>query len=215
MSIDSREIFLGAIEEFVKQVGGQKKASELTGVPQSTLNGIVNRKVAPSFKNLMAFYDAARDKDGSCNPFMRRIGCFSPSEEVTGSGLPTVPVFGSAGAGEACEFWSQEPERHIEVLPQYAKPNCVALRVDGDSMEPTINKGAYVGVVPLDGAVSEGGIYLVNVAPFGRVIKRVRAGQGDSIELVSDNRKYPPKLVPLEQYEAVVVGRVIWVWQEL
>ena len=215
MEIDSREVFLAAIDEFVKEVGGQKKASEITGVPQSTVNGIVNRKVTPSFRNLMAFYDAAKDKDGSHNPFMRRIGYFSPSEAVRGSGLPTVPVFGSAGAGEACEFWSQEPERRIEVLPQYAKAGCVALRVDGDSMEPTILQGSYVGVVPLDGSISEGGIYLVNVAPFGRLIKRVRAGQGDSIELVSDNRKYPPKLVPLEQYEAVVIGKVVWVWQEL
>ena len=215
MEIDSREVFLSAIDEFVKEVGGQKKASEITGVPQSTINGIVNRKVTPSFKNLMAFYDSARDKDGSCNPFMRRIGYFSPSEEVRGSSLPTVPVFGSTGAGEPCEFWSQEPERQIEVLPQYAKPGCVALRVDGDSMEPTIQRGAYVGVVPLNGSISEGGIYLVNVAPFGRLIKRIRMGDANSIELVSDNRKYPPRTLPLEQYEAVVVGKVAWVWQEL
>lgn len=215
MEIDSKEIFLAAIDEFVKEVGGQKKASELTGVPQSTLNGIVNRKVAPSFKNLMAFYDAAKDKDGSCNPFIRRIGYFSPPEEVRGSGLPTVPVFGSAGAGEPCEFWSQEPERRIEVLPQYAKPGCVALRVDGDSMEPTILKGSYVGVVPLNGSIDEGGIYLVHVAPFGRLIKRIRMGEGGSIELVSDNRKYPPRSLPMEQYDSVVIGKVVWVWQEL
>ena len=82
-------------------------------------------------------------------------------------------------------------------------------------MEPTIQKGAYVGVVPLGGSISEGGVYLVNIAPFGRLIKRIRMGEEGSIELVSDNSKYPPRRLPLEQYESVVIGRVAWVWQEL
>lgn len=207
-------------DEFIERVarvvlahGGQKKFSELTGVPQSSLSSILNKKAAPSFKSIASMVDALGED--AFFPVIKRTGSNSPVEKVHGSSLPTVPVFGSTGAGEPCEFWSQTPEREIEVLPQYAKPGCIALRVDGDSMEPTINKGAYVGIVPLNGPVAEGGIYLVNVAPFGRLIKRVRAGQGESIELVSDNRKYPPKTVPLEQYESVIVGKVAWVWQEL
>lgn len=207
------ERFLDRLEQAVAEAGGQKKFEMLTGVKQQTLSGILAGKVAPSFKNMTAIIDALGED--VFFPVIKRTGVNSPVEKVAGNGLPTVPVFGSTGAGEPCEFWSQTPEREIEVLPQYAKPGCIALRVDGDSMEPTINKGAYVGIVPLNGPVAEGGIYLVNVAPFGRLIKRVRAGQGESIELVSDNRKYPPKTVPLEQYESVIVGKVAWVWQEL
>ncbi len=207
------ERFLDRLEQAVAEAGGQKKFETLTGVKQQTLSGILTGKVAPSFKNMTAIIDALGED--AFFPVIKRTGSNSPVEKVHGSSLPTVPVFGSTGAGEPCEFWSQTPEREIEVLPQYAKPGCIALRVDGDSMEPTINKGAYVGIVPLNGPVAEGGIYLVNVAPFGRLIKRVRAGQGESIELVSDNRKYPPKTVPLEQYESVIVGKVAWVWQEL
>lgn len=207
------ERFLDRLEQAVAEAGGQKKFETLTGVKQQTLSGILAGKVAPSFKNMTAIIDALGED--VFFPVIKRTGVNSPVEKVAGNGLPTVPVFGSTGAGEPCEFWSQTPEREIEVLPQYAKPGCIALRVDGDSMEPTINKGAYVGIVPLNGPVAEGGIYLVNVAPFGRLIKRVRAGQGESIELVSDNRKYPPKTVPLEQYESVIVGKVAWVWQEL
>ena len=207
------ERFLDRLERIVAEAGGQKKFEMLTGVKQQTLSGILTRKVTPSFKNMAAIIDAIGED--AFLPVIKRTGANSPVEKVQGSGLPTVPVFGSTGAGEACEFWSQTPEREIEVLPQYAKPGCIALRVDGDSMEPTIQRGAYVGVVPLDGAISEGGIYLVNVAPFGRLIKRIRMGEGESIELVSDNRKYPPKHIPLEQYEAIVIGKVAWVWQEL
>ncbi len=208
-----KENFMNALASACEE-RGQSGFSRKCGVPQASLSRIIRGETPkPSLDNVGAIVDALGPE--AFFPVIKRTGSNSPVEQVKGSGLPTVPVFGSTGAGDACEFWSQEPERQIEVLPQYAKPGCIALRVEGDSMEPTITRGAYVGIVPLNGAVSEGGIYLVNVPPFGRTIKRIRMGDGDSIELVSDNRKYPPKHVPLEQYEAVVVGRVVWVWQEL
>ena len=207
----SQEDFRKILERIIALRGSQKKVSEATGIPPSTLNGIVKGKVNPSIKHYAKLVALADESEAA----IKRLGVNSPVEKVAGNGLPTVPVFGSTGAGEPCEFWAQEPERHIEVLPQYARPGCIALRVDGDSMEPTIQKGAYVGVVPLDGGISEGGVYLVNVAPFGRLIKRIRMGEAGSIELISDNRNYPPRSLPLEQYESVVVGKVVWVWQEL
>lgn len=195
---------------------GQSSFASACGVSQQNLSRIVTGETGakgPGLKIVSAIVDALGPE--VFFPVIKRTGTNSPVEQVKGSGLPTVPVFGSTGAGEPCEFWSQEPERQIEVLPQYAKPNCVALRVEGDSMEPTILKGSYVGVVPLSGSISEGGIYLVHVAPFGRLIKRLRMGEDGSIELVSDNRKYPPRRLPIEQYDSVVIGKVAWVWQEL
>ena len=59
----------------------------------------------------------------------------------------------------------------------------------------------------------EGGVYLVDIPPFGRVIKRLKIGDEDTLELISDNPAYPPKRLPIEQREKVVVGRVVWVWQ--
>lgn len=208
-----KENFMNALASACEE-RGQSGFSRDCGVPQTSLSRMVLGKTPkPSLETVGAIVDALGPE--AFFPVIKRTGSNSPVEQVKGSGLPTVPVFGSTGAGDACEFWSQEPERQIEVLPQYAKPGCIALRVEGDSMEPTITRGAYVGVVPLNGSISEGGIYLVHVAPFGRLIKRIRMGSADSIELVSDNRKYPPRSLPLEQYDSVVVGRVVWVWQEL
>ena len=193
---------------------GQSALARRAGIAQQHLSAIVTGKTkTPSLRNVGALVDAMGPD--AFFPVIKRTGSHSPVEQVRGSGLPTVPVFGSTGAGEPQEFWTQEPEREIEVLPQYAKPGMVALKVDGDSMEPTILRGSYVGIAPLNGGISEGGIYLVHVPPFGRVIKRIRMGEGESIELVSDNRKYPPKHIPLEQYSSIVIGRVAWVWQEL
>lgn len=197
--------------------GWQQDFAGQCGIEQNALSRIMSGATkSPTLKNVAAIVDKLgweAFREGP--PVIRRLGANAPIEAVKGEGLPKVPVLGSTGAGDPQEFWTQEPERQIEVLPQYAKPNCVALRVDGDSMEPTIQKGAYVGIIPLNGSISEGGIYLVNVAPFGRLIKRLRMGEDGSIELVSDNRKYPPRRLPLEQYDSVVVGKVAWVWQEL
>lgn len=146
-------------------------------------------------------------------PTIRRPGCNAPTEQVEGDALPTVPVYGTTGAGAATELFTGEPETLIQVLPQYNLPDVAAFCVDGDSMEPTIMKGSYVGVVPFSGNISEGGIYLVNMPPFGRVIKRIRMGASGSIELHSDNKVYQPIPLPFEGYEEIVKGKVVWIWQ--
>ena len=134
-------------------------------------------------------------------------------ETVDGEDLPSVPVYGDTGAGDAMEFFPGTPETFIRVLPQYNFPGVAAFRVDGDSMEPTILKGAYVGVVPFAGEITEGGVYLVYMPPFGRVIKRIRMGADGTIVLHSDNSSYSPIPLPYEGYDKVVLGRVVWIWQ--
>jgi len=144
---------------------------------------------------------------------IRRIGSNAPSEAVTGESLPTVPVYGSAGAGAPTELFSGEPEMFLQVLPQYMRPGMGAFMVDGDSMEPTIKRGAYVGVVEFSGDFSEGGIYLVHVPHFGRVIKRIRMSASGAIMLHSDNAAYDPMPLPHEDCDKNVLGKVVWVWQ--
>jgi len=101
----------------------------------------------------------------------------------------------------------------LPILPQYARAEMVALVVEGDSMEPTIKKGAYVGIVPYDGSISEGGIYLIHRPPWGRMLKRVRMGQVGDIVLHSDNPLYEPITLSPEGYERLINGKVVWIWQ--
>ncbi len=209
--------FYKVLEARKDERGWQQALADKTGIKQNTLSQILNGTTkSPGLNKVGPIIDALGMEAFLDTPAtMHRMGANSPVEKVEGSGLPRVPVIGSAGAGAPQEFWSAEPEMMIEVLPQYFRPDMVTLRIEGDSMEPTIQKGAYVGVVKVDGDIEEGGVYLVHIPPFGRVVKRVRAGQGDTIELVSDNAKYPPKAVPLEQYDQIIIGRVAWVWQSM
>ena len=213
MSFEER--FYKVLEAQSGERGWQRDLSAHTGIPQNTLSQIVNRTTkSPGLDKVGQIIDAIGAEAFLDAPAtMHRMGVNSPVEAVEGSGLPRVPVLGTAGAGAPQEFWSTEPETVIEVLPQYARPRMVGLKIDGDSMEPTIQRGACVGVVPLEGDIEEGGVYLVHVPPFGRVVKRIRMGDEGAIELYSDNPKYPPRRLPLEQYEQVVIGKVVWVWQ--
>lgn len=146
-------------------------------------------------------------------PTMRRPAPHAPTEEVAGENLPRIPVIGATGAGDGVELFSADPEYWLPVLPQYAKPKVIGLIVEGDSMEPTIHKGAVVGIIPYDGSINEGGIYLVQRPPFGRTIKRIKMGEDERIILHSDNPSYAPTPVPFEGYEKIILGRVIWIWQ--
>lgn len=146
-------------------------------------------------------------------PAIKRIGPNAPLEKIEGENLPPIPVLGHTGAGNAVELFSQEPEFWLPVLPQYFRTGVIGLVVDGDSMEPTIKKGAFVGVVPYDGSINEGGVYLIDRPPFGRIIKRIKMGTDNNLLLISDNPDYPPIHVSEEGYEKIIVGRVIWIWQ--
>jgi SOS-response transcriptional repressor LexA len=146
-------------------------------------------------------------------PTMRRMGSNAPIEAVTGDDLVSIPIHEHVGAGNALDFFTAEPERFINILPRFNRKDMRAYEVDGDSMEPTIKQGAIVGVVPVDGPLVEGKIYLVCRPPFGLVIKEVFSKDGQII-LRSANQKYPDDPVPYDGYDDIILGRVIWVWQE-
>lgn len=147
-------------------------------------------------------------------PTIRRIGPNAPLEAVEGDDLPKVPVMGDAGAGDEAELFEAVPDCFISVLPRYYRKDLITLKVTGDSMSPTISMGDYVGIIPFDGILHEGGIYLVDLPPFGRVVKRVRMGKTGEIILLSDNPSYGERVIPYEGYEKSVIGQVCWIMQK-
>lgn len=147
-------------------------------------------------------------------PTIRRPGRSAPTEVVAGDDLPTIPVMGEAGAGNERELFEAVPDCFISVLPRYYRRDMITLKIAGDSMSPTISMGDYVGIIPFDGILHEGGIYLVDLPPFGRVVKRVRMGKDGEIILLSDNPSYGERVVPNEGYENIVLGQVCWIMQK-
>ena len=144
---------------------------------------------------------------------IRRLGEHSPTEKVQGIDLPTVPLMGETGAGAPQELFTGSSEHLIQILPQYYRTGLIALAVRGDSMEPTIKNGAVVGIAPLGEDITEGGIYLVSIPCFGRVVKRLKLSKEGKLLLYSDNPKYENFVVDPAEQEKTVLGQVVWVWQ--
>jgi phage repressor protein C with HTH and peptisase S24 domain len=81
------------------------------------------------------------------------------------------------------------------------------IRVEGDSMSPTLEDGDEI-LVDRDHRRVEarGGIFVLRLDGV-LMVKRLRSAVG-GVEIVSDNPAYPPRVVPARAID--VVGRVAW-----
>lgn len=147
---------------------------------------------------------------------MKRMGEHSPIDVVEGDGLTPIPIMECAGAGpeQDDDDYNLEPINTISVLQEYLHPGIFACKIVGDSMEPNILDGAFVGVIPLAGNLIEGEVYLVWLPPFGIVAKRVYFGKDKTLILRSDNSKVDDIQVDTSGYQNLIKGKIEWVWQK-
>lgn len=208
--------FYKILEEKSQERGWQSSFAKRAGISQDALSKIINRKTKePGIEIISSIIDALDGEIFDPKQTIRRIGAHAPVEIVEGDVLPRIPIVGEAGAGTPAEFFTCTPESWLPVLPLYFLPDVRAFEIIGDSMEPTIMKGSYVGVVPFTGRLTEGGIYLVDDHDFGLIVKRIRKDRSGTIMLFSDNPKWEPIPMPYEGYDHIIAGEVRWVWQLL
>ena len=79
------------------------------------------------------------------------------------------------------------------------------LRVQGDSMTPTINEGDFVWVDISNNYVGSDGLYLIRMAT-GLAVKRLQTGLSN-IVIKSDNPNYSD--ITADVGELKIVGRVV------
>lgn len=135
-----------------------------------------------------------------------------------------IPLYesGRLAAGiNGCEFNPFEEPSSMVVVYQPELQGChhhrlLALRVGGDSMNPTITQDSIV-VVDMDNTeYFDRRIYAVCLSDCGEMfaaVKRVRKWKNGFV-LVSDNPTYPPEPVTSDWNE-LCVGRVVWQWKNM
>jgi len=135
-------------------------------------------------------------------------------------GVPTapavrIPVYGKVAAGipiaAVTDFTSEDPDDWEEIPAQMARSGeYIALRIDGDSMEPRIRKGDVV-IVRLQEQVESGDIAIVFVNGDDAVCKRVRWTDA-GLTLISSNPSYEPLFYTPAEVESLPVrflGKVV------
>ena len=87
----------------------------------------------------------------------------------------------------------------------------------GPSMEPIIKDGAYVAIDTDCKELISGYIYCVNLDYEGVVIKYAIKNR-DGVTLKSENPKFDDIFIKKEEItdgDHFVIGRVVWVWQNI
>lgn len=127
--------------------------------------------------------------------------------------VPVYNVEASAGPGRIVDL-----EEHIANLafsPRYLAEmtdargrDLAAIRVRGDSMEPTLLDNDMVLIDRTKTSLDYDGLFILR---FGEALHCKRVGRGRSratVQVISDNRIYPP--VEMDRSEIEVVGKVLW-----
>ena len=119
-----------------------------------------------------------------------------------------IKVLGKVAAGTPIEM-IQDVE-YYEEMPLEADGDYFGLIIKGDSMEPRIMNGDVV-IVKQQPLVENGEIGIVTVNGEDATCKRIYK-YAESLVLMSNNPKYPPREFTKEQVEALpvrILGRVV------
>jgi SOS-response transcriptional repressor LexA len=117
----------------------------------------------------------------------------------------------SAGGGaevfdENFKYISVDRDILVEIVGSVEEKNIEAIRVEGESMEPTLKSGSIVFVDRSRTDTSKDGIYVVS-STGGLFVKRLRVRADGFVELISDNTLYENEIVSPE--EISIVGKVV------
>jgi phage repressor protein C with HTH and peptisase S24 domain len=112
----------------------------------------------------------------------------------------------AAAAGTGRELWDEPCDTWIALPAEMQGDRYVALRVDGDSMQPVLAPSDVI-LVQLDTTPAVDDLVVARRPDDGFVVKRVASLTAREIELASFNEAYAPVRVPREQ--SAVLGTVI------
>lgn len=85
----------------------------------------------------------------------------------------------------------------------------------GDSMEPTISDNETVMVDTSNQQLRDGHIYVIRNGDH-LLVKRIQTLWNDGVQLLSDNKEYPPQEISSADLENLeVIGKVVWVGKDL
>lgn len=123
--------------------------------------------------------------------------------------IPEYNVSASAGWGDMVGFEEviEYHELPMKFLPMFESINAGVVRINGDSMYPTINSGDHV-VVHLESRFFEDGIYLIRIDD-SIYCKRLHKKFG-SIQIISDNPIYDVMNVSADDGDSFqILGKVL------
>lgn len=211
----------------------QVELADVLNIRQSSISDAKRRNSVPSdwFLKLFEQFGLNPDwlKKGTGPMYLRTEQGYTPmdappslmaSEDATRSGgldakNAIISVYSTQPGPEGEDSVPQSLGR-LNIPQAFAGEGIHVYRIDVSSMEPFIQKGAYVGIDSMQRRVLSGELYGVRLPYEGVVIRRVYINtQAGTLTLRSENQALPEVSLPLNEHEGSIVGRVSWVLQRL
>jgi phage repressor protein C with HTH and peptisase S24 domain len=148
--------------------------------------------------------------------YMQTVGESATSYGKSPSRGRVVSVSNMAGkVGEEGE-WKPDFISQINIPETFYKPGILVIQVDGSGMEPIVRRGAYLGLDSDQRRIRSGELYGLHMPHEGLVLKRIFFDANNSrFILRSENSDHPEQSLSMDKADAQVVGRVVWVLQEM
>ncbi|WP_018124670.1 LexA family transcriptional regulator [Desulfovibrio oxyclinae] len=125
-----------------------------------------------------------------------------------------VPVSTMAGLDKSASTWAPQPQEELAIPETYFRPKLQVCKVDSASMEPVIQRGAFVGIDREQTQHPDGDLCAVHFPHQGLLIRRVFLQDGQFV-LKAVNEQYSDLTIPADEMDERTVGRVVWVLQDL
>ena len=154
--------------------------------------------------------------DGPMSVYENRDESFASDggDDVYTDEYVKVNVFAAGGETDSLkDFPSSPPVDAVYVPKKDAGESVVAVRIEGDSMSPTVLDGATVGIDTTDRQIVSGRLYGVFLSYEGVAVKRVFV-HPDRVDLRTDNPAFPQTEIPTGAGgDDFILGSVKWVYQ--
>jgi len=209
----------GFAERLRTLIGTQSARSfaQKAGMGDSTLRAILNGAM-PRLDNLLRIAEAA----GVSVEWLatgKETGKSDSQFEEEFALIPGYNIQVAAGHGRLVE--DQAPTRELAFRRKWLRfrglneHDLALVFARGDSMEPTISDNDTVMVNLNEKELRDGHIYVIRNGSY-LLVKRVQTLWNDGVQLLSDNKEYPPQEISCSDLENLeVIGKVVWVGKDL
>ena len=202
-----------------KHLGTQTALAKMSGVAQSTIGRILRGEVNPQSGNLeriarafnLSLAELAEMAQGG-EPVAELTDVLKLVERSTRVAL--IPWSQAGSFKDASDNPQPRDGEEWMPRPKYAGERTFALRVRGESMEPSYQHGDFIFVDP-DVSPKHGKDVVVRLDDGNEVAFRRLVVEGESEYLKPANPNWPDKITEISVYpDARIVGVVIGKWVE-
>jgi len=185
-----------------------KDVADVLGIPQSTFATMKKRNSVP-YREILEFC-ASEKISANWLFFDQAVDMLKAQTDKFFQIRYFADIRASAGGG--AEVFNENfelitiDEKLMHSMVGSGNTDLEAIKVEGDSMEPTFQNESIVFVDKAQNDINKDGVFIASTTT-GLFIKRVRQRADGMIELISDNKLYSAEL--MFPNEVSIVGRVV------